>query len=38
LLAKWEKKDMKFDIWDVNFGKKMMEFIKAADIPAVEKE
>jgi len=38
LLAKWEKKDMKFDIWDANFGKKMMEFIKAADIPAVEKE
>jgi len=37
LLAKWEKKDMKFDIWDVNFGKKMMEFIKSADIPAVEK-
>jgi len=28
---------MKFDIWDVNFAKKMMEFIKAADIPAVEK-
>jgi hypothetical protein len=38
LLAKWEKKDMKFDIWDVNFGKKMMEFIKTADIPAVEKD
>jgi hypothetical protein len=37
LLANWEKKDMKFDIWDVNFAKKMMEFIKAADIPAVEK-
>lgn len=38
LLAKWEKKDMKFDIWDVNFGKKMMEFIKSADIPAIEKD
>lgn len=38
LLAKWEKKDMKFDIWDVRFGKKMMEFIKAAGVPAVEKE
>jgi hypothetical protein len=37
LLSNWEKKDMKFDIWDVNFAKKMMEFIKAADIPAVEK-
>jgi hypothetical protein len=38
LLAKWEKKDMKFDIWDVRFGKKMMEFIKAAGVSAVEKE
>ncbi len=38
LLAKWEKKDMKFDIWDVRFAKKTMEFIKAAGVPAVEKD
>jgi hypothetical protein len=38
LLAKWEKKDMKFDIWDVRFARKMMEFIKAAGVPAVEKD
>ncbi len=38
LLANWEKKDIKFDIWDARFGKKMMEFIKAAGIPAVEKD
>jgi hypothetical protein len=38
LLAKWEKKDMKFDIWDVRFAKKMMEFIKTAGVPAVEKD
>ena len=37
LLAKWEKKDIKFDIWDVRFGKKLMEFVKQAGIPSTEK-
>jgi hypothetical protein len=38
LLAKWEKKDIKFDIWDVNFAKKLMEFIRKAGVEAVEKD
>jgi hypothetical protein len=38
LLAKWEKKDMKFDIWDANFGRKLMEYIKQAGVEVVEKE
>jgi hypothetical protein len=38
LLANWEKADIKFDIWDVKFGKKLMEYINTAGIPAVEKD
>ena len=32
LLANWEKKDFKVDIWDVQFGNRLMEFVKAAGV------
>ncbi len=36
LLANWEKEEIKFDIWDVKFGKKLMEYINAAGVVATE--
>ena len=38
LLATWEKKDFKVDIWDVQFGKKLMGFFKEAGVEAMERE
>jgi len=32
LIAKWEKKDFKLDIWDVQFGNRLMEFFKTAGV------
>jgi hypothetical protein len=38
LLAKWEKKDFKVDIWDVQFGNKLMGFLKEAGVEASERD
>jgi hypothetical protein len=32
LIAKWEKKDFKVDIWDVQFGNRLMEYFKSAGV------
>lgn len=32
LVAKWEKKDFKVDIWDVQFGNRLMEFFKTSGV------
>lgn len=32
LLASWEKKDFKVDIWDVQFGNRLMDFVKTAGV------
>lgn len=36
--AKWEKKDFKVDIWDVSFGNRLMEFVKAAGVPTAVRD
>jgi hypothetical protein len=38
LLAKWEKKDFKVDIWDVQFGNKLMSFLKQAGVETVVRD
>lgn len=38
LIAKWEKRNFKVDIWDVQFGNKLMEFLKEADVVAVPRK
>ena len=38
LLAKWEKKDFKVDIWDVQFGNKLMGFLKGASVETLERD
>jgi hypothetical protein len=38
LVAKWEKPDFKVDIWDVQFGNKLMGFLKEAGVEAVERD
>lgn len=38
LLAKWEKKDFKVDIWDVQFGNRLMGFLKEAGVEAVVRD
>jgi hypothetical protein len=38
LLAKWEKKDFKVDIWDVSFGNKLMSFLKQAGVETVVRD
>jgi hypothetical protein len=38
LLADWKKEEIKLDIWDVRFGRKLIEYIKTAGVPAVEKD
>ncbi|MBI4471317.1 MAG: hypothetical protein HY646_01535 [Acidobacteria bacterium] len=38
LLAKWEKKDIKFDVWDVRFARRLMDFIRTAGVPATEEK
>jgi hypothetical protein len=37
LVAKWEKRNFKVDIWDVQFGKKLMDFMKEEGVEAVAK-
>ena len=38
LVAKWEKKDFKVDIWDVQFGNRLMAFLKDAGVEAVVRD
>jgi len=38
LVAKWEKKDFKVDIWDVQFGNRLMAFMKDAGVEAVVRD
>lgn len=38
LVAKWEKKDFKVDIWDVQFGNKLMGFLKDAGVESVVRD
>jgi len=38
LLADWNKKDIKFDIWDVSFGYTLMGYLKELKVKMVEKE
>jgi hypothetical protein len=38
LIAKWTKKDFKVDIWDVQFGNKLMSFLKQAGVEAVVRD
>ena len=38
LVADWNKKDIKFDVWDVSFGYTLMNFLKVLKIPMTEKE
>ena len=37
LMADWKKKTIKFDIWDVNFGYTLMDFLKQLDVQMIEK-
>ena len=37
LLAKWSKKTIKFDIWDVNFGYTLMDYLKGLNVQMIEK-
>lgn len=37
LVAKWEKRDFKVDIWDVQFGHKLMDFMKEEGVEAIAK-
>ena len=37
LVADWEKGDIKFDIWNVHFANRLMEYLDAAGIETVEK-
>jgi hypothetical protein len=37
LVAKWEKRDFKVDIWDVQFGHKLMDFMKEEGVVAIAK-
>jgi hypothetical protein len=38
LMAKWTKKDFKVDIWDVQFGNKLMSFLKEAGVESVVRD
>ncbi len=38
LIAKWTKKDFKVDIWDVQFGNKLMSFLKEAGVESVVRD
>ena len=38
LVAKWEKKDFKVDIWDVQFGNRLMAFMKDVGVEAVVRD
>lgn len=38
LVAKWEKKDFKVDIWDVQFANRLMGYIKEAGIATVVRD
>jgi hypothetical protein len=38
LVAKWEKKNFKVDIWDVQFANKLMSFLKDAGVEAVARK
>jgi hypothetical protein len=38
IIAKWEKKDFKVDIWDVQFGNRLMSFLKEAGVEAVVRD
>ena len=38
LVAKWDKEDMKFDIWDVSFANRLMGFLKEAGVETVDRE
>jgi hypothetical protein len=38
LVAKWEKKDFKLDIWDVQFGNRLMAYLKDAGVEAVVRD
>ena len=38
LVADWEKGDMKFDLWDVRFGERLMGFLERAEIRTIEKD
>jgi hypothetical protein len=37
LVAKWKKRDFKVDIWDVQFGNKLMDFMKQEGVEAIAK-
>jgi hypothetical protein len=38
LIAKWTKKDFKVDIWDAQFGNKLMSFLKEAGVECVVRD
>lgn len=38
LVADWKKDDIKFDIWNVSFGERLMEFLEQGGVRAIEKD
>jgi hypothetical protein len=38
IIANWTKKDFKVDIWDVQFGNKLMSYLKASGVEAVVRD